>query len=227
MYNNNKPVSAKIPHALYEAECSMDSSLGEGTILMLTALLRYVSSKIQTVKHFQFDDMSHIDCVEKDVTQPVPRRPIKPLHLAYFSIAYNSETWYEKHFKAELIDKIQYRKYRERLDFLVNPTKKIGYIEFLEIAKPNPELYTYLEKLYTKSSTYRDFFVSIPKTKRCNIVYSWLVSFMEYYLKDVFTTNGWEIDITRMYISGGTYKKKQEIYPSNYRLVSYTQIHSL
>ncbi len=228
-YNNlNKPTNAKIPHALYEPECSMDSSLekGSGTILMLKSLLKYVYTIIPSVASFTFDDMSHIDCVEKDMTQSPPRKPIKPLNLAYFSIAYNGQTWYEKHFNARMVDTAKYNRYRERIRFLTDPTVKVDYVEFLRIAQPPPELYSYLEKIYNKSDTYRSFFESIPKAKRCDILYSWLVSFMEYYLKDVFSTNDWVINILTMNNTiGGANKYNIREYPSKYRLISHRNIH--
>jgi len=220
----NKPISAKIPHALYEPECSMDSNLekGEGTIIMLKTLLNYVYNKIPSINNFVFDDMSHIDCVEKDMAKKPPRSATKPLNLAYFSIAYHGKTWYEKNFNAKMKDNTKYNKYRERLEFLTDSSKKVDYIEFLRITRPNSELYSYLEKIYNKSETYRDFFEAIPKSKRCDILYSWLVSFIEYYLKDVYTNYDWVIDITSMNNVLGGNKKK--IYSYKYKLISYKKM---
>jgi hypothetical protein len=219
-YNNNKPVSGKIPHALYEPECTVGSNLekGTGTIIMLKTLLNYVYNKIPTVSIFNFEDMSNIDCVEKDLDTTIPRPPKKPLNLAYFSIAYYSETWYERNFNAKMNDKVKYAKYRDRLEFLTNPNKKLPFIKFLEIAQPSNNNIKYLEQKYNTTKAYRDFFESIPKSKRCTILYSWLSSFMEYYLKDVYSHN-WEIDINEMrQITGGS---RSEAYPAKYRLVKF------
>lgn len=228
-YNNNKPVSAKIPHALYEPECSVGSDLekGAGTIIMLKTLLKYVYSKIPTVQTFTFEDMSNIDCIDKDMSKPIPRSPTKPLNLAYFSLAYNSETWYEKHFNARMSNKTKYTKYKERLDFLTNPSKKMEFVHFLEIVKPDQEQYIYLESIYNKSTTYRDFFELIPKTKRCDILYNWLSSFMEYYLKDVYSQYDWEMDITEINNTSRGGGRKSEPYPSKYRLIEYRRMDSI
>jgi hypothetical protein len=220
----NKPISAKIPHALYEPECSTGSNLekGEGTIIMLKSLLNYVYNKIPSVNNFIFDDMSHIDCVEKDMSKKPPRSPTKPLNLAYFSIAYHGKTWYEKNFNAKMKDINKYNKYRERLEFLTDPSKKVDYIDFLRIARPNSELFPYLEKIYNNSKTYRDFFEAIPKSKRCDILYSWLVTFMEYYLRDVYSNYDWVIDVNTMNnISGGSKKKS---YSGKYKLISHKRM---
>lgn len=226
-YNNNKPVSATIPHALYEPECSTENPLekGEGTVIMLKTLLKHVYSKIPTIHIFSFDDMSNIDCVEKDLKKSIPRSPTKPLNLAYFSIAYNSETWYEKQFNAKMTNSSKYTKYKKSLEFLTDPTAKLDFIKFLEITKPNETDYKYLESVYNKSKTYREFFEAMPKTKRCDILFNWLTSFMEYYLKNIYSPKDWEIDILEMNTTVGGSKgskgSKSEAYPKKYRLVEF------
>ena len=47
-YNQNNPVSAYIPHIIYNEECSMDIPLdrGEGSILMIKTVLDYIHRKI-------------------------------------------------------------------------------------------------------------------------------------------------------------------------------------
>jgi hypothetical protein len=224
----NKPISAKIPHALYEPECSIGSNLerGPGTILMLKTLLRYVYKKIPTIKIFEFDDMSHIDCIPKDVSKPPPRQSLKPLSLSYLSIAYNSNTWYEEHFNAKMRDSIAYNKYREALHFLKKPSAKVEFIEFLQIAQAPKEQYIYLESIYKTARTYREFFDAIPKEKRCDLLLPWLVEFLNYYLKGIFSTDNWEINVTEMNkIKGGKRKtqRNSKIYGSNYRVINYKE----
>jgi hypothetical protein len=218
-YQDNKPISAKIPHAQYEPECSIGSTLekGEGTTLMLKTLLRYAHNKIKQVTIFHFDDMSHIDCVDKVMSKSIPRTPTMPLNLSYFSLAYNSETWYERHFNAKMSDKEKYAKYKEKRKFLTDPEQKPPFVEFLEIAQPPEDQYEYLETLYNKSATYRVFFDSIPRATRCKVLYPWLTTFMEYYLKDVFSNYGWEIDVTEMNTKGGRRTRRRA--RSNHRIV--------
>jgi len=227
-YNNNKPISAKIPHALYEPECSIAPpplEKGAGTVLMLKTLLKYVYSRNPTVHIFSFDDMSHIDCIEKDTTKSIPRPPTKPLNLAYLSIAYNSKTWYELYFNAKMSDKVKYKKYEDRLNFLINPKEKVDFLRFLEIAKPPQEQHKYLEAIYKKSTTYRELFEAIPKTKRCDVLFDWLTSFMEYYLKDVYSPYNWEININEMKnIIGGS---RRNLYSSTYKLVDFRAVHPI
>lgn len=227
-YNNNKPVSAKIPHALYEPECSIGSNLekGIGTVLMMKTLLRYVHNKIPSITTFQFDDMSHIDCIPKNTNKQPPRPSKKPLSLAYLSIAYNSKTWYEEKFNATLIDSKKYSSYREKISFLKDQHEKVEFTKFLEIAKPPIDQISYLESIYIKSKTYREFFDAIPKAHRCDILSPWLVQFMEYYLKGVFSTNDWQINVTAM--NGGSRSKtRKAIYPSKYKMINYKEYHMM
>ncbi len=97
LYNNGIPVEAKLPHLMYEPECTIGSNLerGGGSEIMIKTILKYAYERIPSINKFYFDDISHIDCVEKDMTKLPPRKPIKPLNLAMLSIAYNSQTWYE------------------------------------------------------------------------------------------------------------------------------------
>ena len=234
-YRNNKPVSAKIPHALYEPECAIGTSLekGPGTVLMLKTLLRYVHNKIPEITTFEFDDMSHIDCAPKDMSKQPPRPSIKPLSLSYLSIAYNSKTWYEDKFNAKMLDHATYKRYRDAIQFLEMEDKKPSFVDFLQIAQPPKEQYDYLESIYNSSKTYRDFFNKIPKSKRCEILLPWLVQFLNYYLKGVFSTNGWEINVNTMNITEGgkrvhkRYTRKSKLYPLHYRIINYKEQHMM
>ena len=233
-YNNGKPISAKLPHLMYEPECTIGSDLekGLGSELMIKTLLRYVYNKIKDVNIFSFDDMSHIDCKEKNLSKPPPRKPQLPLKLSYFSIAYNSKTWYEKHFNVTLSNKEMYNKYRNRIAFLTEPSEKVEFIRFLEISTPPPEQYEILKKYYESAKTYREFFNNIPYRDRCELLLPWLSNFIEYYLKDVYSDYGWEIDINTMDNKNGGFKKSnkrktRKLYPSKYKIINYSEIHNI
>lgn len=237
--NNNDPISAKILFVRYEPECTMANDLekGGGTAIMLKTLLRYLFKKIPSVHIFSFEDMSHIDCVEKDLSKPPPRKPLKPLSLAYLSIAYNSCTWYEKHFDARMIDHVKYSNYKEAVKFLTKPGSKVDFVSFLQIAKPPQEQFEYLEKLYNQTNTYRSFFDAIPFEERCDLLRPWLKTFIEYYLGDTYDPYNWEINVLSPKIQtggrrcrGGTMRRRKidSFFPSsNYRITMYNEIHSL
>lgn len=223
IYENNKPKRAKI---VLESECDIGSTLGGGTEIMIKTLLRYAFNDVPSVHHFEFEDNSHIDCIDcpkKSVTNNPPIKPKKPLNLAYFFIAYHGMTWYEARFNATMIDKAKYKLYKEKLKFLKE--EKPSFELFLNIigsALSSAEEAAYLEKLYNKTATYREFFESIPKTKRCVVLYSWLNTFMEHYLSSSFSSSGWVINVNNMD------KPAQMVYRGKlYNIFSYRTVHSL
>jgi hypothetical protein len=242
VYDNMIPVSAKIGFVRYEPECTMGNNLekGGGTTIMLKTLLRYVYKKIPSVNIFTFEDMSHIDCAEKDLSKSPPRKPNHPLSLAYLSIAYNSCTWYEIYFDATMTDKDRYIKYQNSMKFLTNPEDKPDFLSFLQIAQPPQNQIEYLKKIYEETGTYRTFFNSIPFNERCDLLRPWLKTFIEYYLGDKYSPYGWEMNVLVPKIKNGSLEgglrkrgrgrttiKRSEIFPSNYRIVMYNDIHSL
>ena len=108
-YSNNKPISAYIPHIMYDPECSMDVILekGKGTLIMVRTLLDYVHTKIPTISEVLFEDKSNIECVtdieiQKSSEHREKRKNIYSIPLYYFSIAFNGVTWYEKQFNKPL-----------------------------------------------------------------------------------------------------------------------------
>jgi hypothetical protein len=149
-FDNNVAVSASIPHAIYDEECSLYEPLGrgEGSIIMIKTLLICIKSLHPELKKIRFDDMSSIECAtrgcdgaERVVTYPEygtlvessdedleknRSRPIKKgtnlvsMPLYYLSIAYNGETWYEKYFRAVQEDTAKQNAYRVRVNKMLN-----------------------------------------------------------------------------------------------------------
>jgi len=195
---------------------------------MIRTAIKYAYNDVGTIPIFEFDDDSHIDCFEKDMSTDAPRKPIKPLNLAYFYIAYHDKTWYEARFNAKMVNKEKYIRYRKSIEFLKEPSKKVGFIDFLQIigqSLDSLDKIEYLEKLYNKTETYRDFFEAIPKKKRCEILYGWLNTFMNHYIGSVFSDRGWYIDVNHMntninsQIGGSSFSNNLK-----YRIFSYNKL---
>lgn len=202
---HNNPISAKIPTLVYDEECSLAAPLnrGDGTIIMIKTLLRYIKKKIPEINVFVFEDKSNIECGTEEEKQQKRRRKrgtyARPLVLYYFSIAFNGVTWYEKHFNAYQEDISIHRGYRVRVKELLNEEQtKPSFNEFLRIAQPPMKHLDELKQLYEAASTYGEFFNSIPKDDRCRLVREWLPTFMEHYLKGVFKNSDWIIDVRKM-----------------------------
>ena len=88
-YSKNEPVSASISKIIYDEDCSIDTPLDkdEGSITMITSLFQYIHKQLPTITEVNFEDKSNIECIDEN-----------EIPLYYFSIAFNGETWYEKHF---------------------------------------------------------------------------------------------------------------------------------
>ena len=205
-FDNNVAVSASIPHAMYDEECSLYEPLGrgEGSIIMIKTLLICIKSLHPELKKIRFDDMSSIECAtrgcdgaERVVTDLEKNRSM-PLY--YLSIAYNGETWYEKYFRAVQEDTTKQNAYRVRVNKMLNDIteKPTEYIDFLKITKVPMNIRVELENFYTNSKTYSEFFHLIPEQDRCRLLSPWIKEFMNYYLKGVFSNFDWEIQLSNI-----------------------------
>jgi hypothetical protein len=204
-YINNKPISAYIPHIMYDPECSMDVILekGKGTLIMVKTLLDYIHKKIPTITEVLFEDKSNIECatdieIQKGSKHKKKGTNIYPIPLYYFSIAFNGKTWYEKQFNARQQDETKHIQYREKINkilYLKEEKSNTTFERFLEISQPPKDVIDELHEYYTTSNTFGDFFTSIPKNDRCRLVRDWISRFMEYYLKSVFSNANWIIQL--------------------------------
>lgn len=179
-FDNNIAVSASILCAMYDEDCSLYEPLGrgEGSIIMIKTLLTHIKSLHPELKKIKFDDMSSIECatdedIEKNRSKPRYKgNNLVPMPLYYLSIAYNGETWYEKHFRAVQEDASKQNAYRIRVNKILNDAteKPSEYIDFLKITKVPMNIRGELEHFYKNSNTYSIFFHSIPKQDRsaCN-----------------------------------------------------------
>jgi hypothetical protein len=213
--DNNVAVSASIQHAIYDEELSLYGPLGrgEGSIIMIKTLLMHIKSLHPELKKIRFDDMSSIECTsDKDIENNRSRLIKKGtnLPLYYLSIVYNGETWYEKYFHAVQEDTTKQNAYRVRVNKMLNDIteKPIEYIDFLKITKVPMNIRVELERFYTNSKTYSEFFHLIPKQDRCRLLRSWIKEFMNYYLKGVFSNFDWEIHLSN--IISKTIKKQNK-----------------
>jgi len=203
--DENIPISAKIPHAMYDEECALNVPLERGgSVIMIKTLLQYVHKQIPTITEVEFEDKSNIECAtENEITTKGSRfrkrgTNVTPIPLYYFSIAFNGKTWYEKYFHARLKDPHKYEIYREKVhQLLYSPELKTDtpFGQFLRLAKPPKQVADQLEKYYNESDTFGNFFQSIPFSDRCHLVRDWIYIFMSYHLKDAFSNTDWIIEL--------------------------------
>jgi len=208
---NNVAISASMPHAMYDEQCSLNMPLerGDGSIIMIKTLLLHIKRMFPELKYVKFDDMSAIECAtEEDIRKNSRMRKtgtnLVPMPLYYLSIAYNGETWYEKYLKAVQEDIVKHVAYKKKVyKMLHDPTEKPDFIHFLRLTRVPMNNVEELEGYYLKSSTYHEFFHLIKKIDRCRLLRPWIKEFMGYYLKDVFSSNNWVIDLSSIQTVGG------------------------
>lgn len=208
IYENNKPIQAKIKSLLYDRD--IDVSFSEAENIIKTVII-YAYNEINSIPIFEFDDNSHINC---------PGKLMKPINLAFFYIAYYDKTWYEARFNAKMIDPEKYRIYKNSLQFLTNPSQKPSFTDFLQIigfSLESIDKIDVLETYYINASTYRDFFENIPKSKRCELIHEWLSIFMDHYIGSTFCVKGWCIDVNNM-------PEHHECDSLDYRIFSYKKM---
>jgi hypothetical protein len=217
-FDNNSAISASMPHILYDEECSLNEPLGrgEGSVVMITTILRHIKTLHPQLKKIKFDDMSSIECATEEELERNSSKPRKkgtnlvPMPLYYLSIAYNGQTWYEKYFNAVQEETVKQNAYRSRVNkMLHDPSEKPDYIQFLKITKAPMNIRAELEPYFTSSATYSDFFHSIPRKDRCRLLRPWIKEFMSFYLKGVFSNLDWEIQLSN--IRGGKTRKTKNM----------------
>ena len=132
---------------------------------------------------------------------------VKPIPLYYFSILFNGETWYEKHFNAKQKDEVRHQQYRKKVtEFLYSPEFKtnMSFDRFVSLFDKREEEMTELYEYYNNANNFNDFFQSIPKQHRCRLVGSWIEQFMKFILKDVFYNENWIIHFPLETTGGNT-----------------------
>lgn len=202
-YINNTPVKASL--TTFEH--------GHGVVIMMQTLMQHIHKILPELTEINFEDKSSIDC---EINKSLKGTKVYPVPLYYFSIAFNGQTWYEKHFQARLKDPERHFEYQTQVQFLLNSTElksNMTFVEFLEIVKPTT--LDYLTKLKTyyenaNANTFGIFFQSIPKCERCIITREWIGNFMSHYLQNVFSNTEWiiPIPVENNNIGGGKTKKK-------------------
>ena len=202
-YNqDNRPIKAHIPTLTSHEKCAISGTMegGENSVGMIKVLLRHIHSKIPEITSFTFEDYSKLECGTKEEKEDRPLGThAYPVSLFYFSLAFNGMTWYEKHFRAKLVEDVQYRTYRDNVKRICETKEsKMSFEDFIAISTPTVEQIQELQSYYEKADTYHKFFTSIPYERRCPLVRTWIHNFMAHILKGVFQHTDWVIDVKTM-----------------------------
>ena len=162
----------------------------------MKAVCERVQQELPQIKEIRFDDHSNIDGF---------------IPLYYFSLAFNGETWYEKHFQARQRDTSKHTRYRTKIHEILHFTAlktSISFVAFLEMIHPSSIIAEELHPFYIRSSTFGEFFQSIPKEQRCRLVGDWISTFMIQHLKGIFHNTDWVIDLPLSTVGGKLKSRK-------------------
>ena len=215
---NNIVSKGRIPHLESEPECGFTNLLEEGdTVEFIKASLQYISMKYPTVKRYEFDDNSNIECGIRKSNIP-PRKMSKPFSLAHLYLALYGETWYEKRFGAKMLNSVLYDIYKDNRNIL-NTQIHIPYEQFKKMNTIDEKQDKILSQYYDINKTWTHFFNSIPKKDRCVAFFNWLQFFIKDLLHNTYISSSWFIDIDTMdkthieiveSMSGGQRKKTRK-----------------
>ncbi len=195
------PVNGKLIQVKAEPECGFPTFLNRGdSISMILVTFQLCKELYPTVTSYEFDDESHIDCgVQIDPSMP-PRKTIKPISLAYLSIAIYGKTWYERHFNARMINSAKYEHYRKSIEQLHFPisAKFSNFTEFIQTYYLSQYVQETLSPYFDIDKTWNEFFSSIPKHLHCDVFYNWLPTCISRLIDYSYFDRGWMIDITTL-----------------------------
>lgn len=193
MIHKGEDKDAVIAQIYSEPECAIDTLLQLGeSIDMIKASLQ-LCQILFNINEFKFMDNSEFDCIEKNLSKLPPRRRTKPISLAHLHLIKYGKTWYEDKFNAILMkqeDIDAYRIAKDRLQITID----LSYDDFAKKNKITHEQYDALEEYYSNSTTWIEFFQSIPKTKHCELL-NWAPSFMDMLMNFKINEQYWKIQL--------------------------------
>jgi hypothetical protein len=132
---------------------------GINTITMVNLAFTVVKQIAPHVKLLELDDASVFTCYLDDGRS-------FGISLALYELAFHQSTWYERHFGAKLLTPSAEEAYTKAKAGFDSP--KPLFFDF-----PN-NLEKLLMPIYTKTSTWKDFFAEIYKIdKKCRIMFPW------------------------------------------------------
>ena len=121
------------------------------------------------------------------------------LSLAPLYILTHGKTWYEYNFNAEMSNLVYYNNYKQnihRLNNIIDIPFQQFYYRYLQ-----PHQIDQLKPYYKPDISWFTFFTSIPKSKRCDLLYNWISNFVSDYLNNTYINTSWFIDVNKLFLN--------------------------
>ena len=177
--------------------CSIDDNLPKGdfgTKHLVRSVFEFIKDNYKWITIINLFDGSYFICKNQDKTDNE-----RKVMLAPYNIALYDGTWYENNFKAYLNNNMIYNKYKEAIKQLTNQNEKLNWTSFFYKYKIDENI-DIIEKYYTSSETYRDFFISLKNDDKER--YCWRISkWIQYFISDILENiniDKWYIDLDKI-----------------------------
>lgn len=189
----NIVTEAILNNLVYDEGCSLGALLerGEKFQNLLKGFMGFIKQRHPQIENVILSDCSTIECV-----MGANKNQKKKTSLKHFSIAFNGQTYYEKHFGARLIT--NHDKYVAGVAKLSVATEKMPYEYFKNtflkvdyLAKDAK-----IKEHYESSQTYREFFDKFADTaERCYLLAPFIEQFITFILSKTLNLTMWHIPI--------------------------------
>jgi hypothetical protein len=180
---------------IHKKQCTVDSQVirGTATVEMVNLAFTIARGIAPYAEYVTLDDMSYFYCNtpkgEEKVTLP-------PFHIALYG-----KTWYEDKFKATMVNKADYAKYKECIKAINDDRLKPEIFNF-----GNDTVEEILLPLYKESKNWGEFFKLIAKhhpRDKCVLMYSWTERVIEMIFKELggsklYSGEKWVIDLNNI-----------------------------
>jgi hypothetical protein len=159
---------------------------GEKTVHLVNLLFTFIKERLPHVKYIELDDNSEFPCT---ITADDEKEKTTAISLALYELAFHQQTWYERHFGANLSIKVLNDLYKKN-GFYVKKPETYDFKHSMLNEKLSP--------LYESTSTWKEFFDEIYKYKeRCKLLIPWYKSTLFTIMGNVsFEGQRWCIDLS-------------------------------
>ena len=140
-----------------------------------------------TLQILELNDSASFKCV-------LPDERLIEISSTDHDIAFYQKSYYEKRYKAELLNNTLQKKYKENIKNFDDPSKKPLLFNF-----ENNDIEKELLPLYNSSTTWKEFFDKINHKyarNKCTVVEVWIKSALLHIMNDtIYSGLNWKIDV--------------------------------
>jgi len=158
-YNSDTAELLNVKRTNGGCELNDNEISGENTVGMVSLAFTFLRKYMSHIKYIKLQDCSDIPCKLKNGTTV-------GISLALHQLLFHQKTWYERYFKAILINEDMRKLYEKGKE---NFMEKPGEFDF-----KNPSLNEILRPILAKSESWKEFFNYLNTLpNKCEIIFLW------------------------------------------------------